>query len=143
MLARPSYLRVVSSSETIWVRGSHSSFLSLELRACFLSSFPIALGSSDNPRCAPHMPRSHLWSLCGNQPSSAPLPPSSALLTSLPSLPFSPPPSPSSLPVIVPAEVGRLQLSRALRGKWQSHSLCCWLCWCQGVKVFQCWTGRE
>lgn len=129
---------MVSSSERTSARGSHRSFLFLEQTVCFLPSSLIALGWSDNPHCVPQPPRSRSWSLCGNLPSFSPPTPSSALQTPLPLLPFSPPPSPSSLPVIVPAEVGRGQLFRALRGKWQSHNQCCWLCWCRGVKVCQC-----
>ena len=142
-----SYLCVVSSSETAWVRGSRRSFLFPAPRACSSPACPSALGWSDSPRWAPRLPRSHSWSLWGSPPSSPPPPPSSSssspLLTPLSSLPFSPPPSPSSLPVIVRAEEGRVQLSLARKGKWQSHSPCCWLCWCQGVMAFQCWTELE
>lgn len=135
---------MVSSSARTWVRGSHRSFLFLEQRGYDVSPFvPTALGWSDNPRCEPHMPRSHSWSRCGNLTSSSLPAPSSALQTHRPGLPSSPPPSLSSLRLIVPSEVGRVQLSQALRGKWQSHSLCCWPCWCQGGEVFQCWTGPE
>lgn len=140
LFAWGSYLRAVSSNEMLWVRGSRRSFLFLAQSGCFSPSSPTALGWSDSPRCAPHMPRSHLWSLWGSLPSSPPPAPSSPALRLLPSLPFSLPPAPSSLPVIVPAGAGRAQLSLALRGTRQSHSLCCWPCWCQGVRVFLCWT---
>lgn len=135
------YLHVVSSSERTSVHGSRRSFLFLEKRVCVLSSVLVSQGLSGSPHYEPHTLRSHLWFLCGNPTSSlAPVPSSSPqILLSL--LPVVLPPSPSSLPVIVPAEAGRGQLSLAQRGKRQFHSLCC--CWCQGVKVSQCSTGQE
>lgn len=137
------YLHVVSSSKMTWVRGSHRSFPFLERRAWFLVSFLIALGWSGSPRCVPHTPRSRSWSPCCILISSPPPAPSFPLLTPLRWLPVFPPPSPSSLPLIVPAEVGMAQLSLARTGKWQSHSQCCWPCWCRGAKVFHQWTQLE
>lgn len=123
-----TYQYVVSSSGRTWVHGSHRSFPFLGRTACALSSSLFARGSSDSPRCVPHTPRSHSWSLCGNLSSSPPTVPSFPLLMLLPLLPFAPPPSPSSLPEIVPSGEGRAQLSLALRGTPPSHNLCCWLC---------------
>lgn len=137
------YLRVVSSSERTSVHGSRRSFLFLEKRVCVLSSVLTSQGLSGSPHYEPHTLRSHLWFLCGSPTSSLAPAPSSSLQILHSLLPVFLPPSPSSLPVTVPAEAGRGQLSLAQTGRQQFHSPCCWLCWCQGVKVSQCSTGLE